>query len=213
MIDIQNLSCSYNSKIVFQNINLKIENGDYIAIVGENGSGKSSLIKMILGITKSKVNTIKINNIEVNNFKKWDKFGYVPQKMNVPHDIPITVKEYLNLYTKNKKKLNDQIQKFKLNSILDQKLNKLSGGEIQRVNIVKALLNEIEYLILDEPNTGLDINKRKELYQELHELSLSGLTIVIISHTIEEIRDKIHKIYNIETQKLIEVNKNDCYYC
>lgn len=213
MIKIENLTCQYNAEPIFSNLDLTIEDGDYLAIIGENGSGKSSLIKMILGINQTKNNNIFIDKIPIEKYKDWNNFGYVSQKSNIPHDIPITVNEYLKLYSSDKKAIENTILNFNLEPLLKQAVNKLSGGQIQRVNIAKSLLNQIKYLILDEPNTGLDPKRREELYLKLHELSKNGLTIIIISHSVEEFKDKIHKVYNIEKQELIEVSPNDCRFC
>lgn len=213
MIKIENVNCEYNKEYIFKNINLEIQNGDYVVIIGENGSGKTTLIKMLLGIQKCYEGNIEYDNINIKNFHNWTEIGYVPQSFTISHDIPITVEEYLNMYSNDKKKIEKNIQNFKLTKIKKKLINKLSGGQLQRVNIVKSLLSNIKYLIMDEPTTGLDIESREELYSTLHKLNQKGLTIIVISHNVLEFKDKIHKIFNIETRQLMEVNKNDCKYC
>lgn len=213
MIKISNLGCQYNRAYIFKGVDLEVDDGDYIAIIGENGSGKTSLIEMLLGVNKAYSGTIQIDGRDVSTYKDWEQFGYVPQNQLIKDDIPINVDEYLSLYTRDNTKKMENIKKFKLEKMIAQPLAELSGGERQKVNIAKALSKNIKYLILDEPNIGLDVGSREELYEILHQLNKEGLTIIIISHTIEEFQDKIHKIFNMETNKVEEVSKNDCQYC
>lgn len=212
MIKIDNLFQKYNNEIVYKNLNIEIEDGDYFAIIGENGSGKSTLLKSILGISKSMSGNIYIDNILVDKKKDWSDIGYVPQRTELMYDIPITVIEYLCLYAK-KSKVIDIINKYNLNDLKNNVLSKLSGGQLQKVNIVKALLKDINYIFLDEPNNGLDFKNRQMLYNLLHDLNKEGITIVIVSHHVEDIKGNVHKIYDMEKNELSEVMADDCKYC
>lgn len=212
MIKIDNLFQKYNNEIVYANLNIEIEDGDYFAIIGENGSGKSTLLKSILGISKSMSGNIYIDNILVDKKKDWSDIGYVPQRTELMYDIPITVIEYLCLYAKKSKVINI-INKYNLNDLKNNVLSKLSGGQLQKVNIVKALLKDINYIFLDEPNNGLDFKNRQMLYNLLHDLNKEGITIVIVSHHVEDIKGNVHKIYDMEKNELSEVMADDCKYC
>lgn len=212
MIKINNLTIKYHNQILFEKLNLNIVKGDYFAIVGENGIGKSSLIKTIINENKSFTGEILIDNIPNTAIKKWNKIGYVPQINQIKHDIPITVQEYLNLYVTDQKLFDRLKDEFEINDFLEKPLNKLSGGQFQRTNLVKSLSQKIDFLILDEPTTGLDTTSREFLYNHLHELNKKGITILIISHNIEELKG-IHKIYNLSSKKLERIADNDCRYC
>ncbi len=213
MINIDNISIKIAGEYIFKNIKLKINDGDYIALIGENGSGKTTLIKSILGLNDLSEGELYIDNVNIKDFSQWDEIGYVPQQSNINHDIPITVGEYLNLYTKNKEKINLLMNEFDIKKFSKTQYRNLSGGQKQRVDIVKSLLNDIKYLILDEPNTGLDKEKRNDLYKTLHNINDKGITIIIITHNLEEIKDKIHKIYDLKNKTLTEMRENDCSHC
>ncbi|MFV0288014.1 MAG: metal ABC transporter ATP-binding protein [Mycoplasmatales bacterium] len=213
MIKIKDFNYQINGEQILSNINLTINDGDYIAIVGDNGSGKTTLFHFILGLKKITTGEIFIDNTKVEDYKAWEKIGYIAQKNIIKHDIPITVQEYLNLYAKDTKQKDQLIIKFQIQELLKKQYLKLSGGQAQRVNIVKALLKNPKYLILDEPNTGLDKEQRNKLYQMLHDLNKEGITIIIVTHNIEEIYDKLHKIYDIQKSELKEVDRDDCSYC
>ncbi len=212
MIEIRDLTISFGKEIICENINLDINDGDYIGIIGENGTGKTSLLNSIFNINPVKSNKIFIDGIDVNEYKDWDNFGYVLQKFNLNHDIPITIKEYLSLYYKDKKKLNKLAKEFEVDKLFNKKFNDLSGGQAQRVNIVKALAMDIKYLVLDEPNAGLDEIKRDNLYKKLHDLNKGGLTIIVVTHELSQMKDKLHNIYDMK-KGLLKGEKNDCKYC
>ncbi len=212
MIEIKDFTISFGKEIICKDINLKVDDGDYIGIIGENGSGKTSLLNSIFNINKVDNLKIFIDGVDVNEYKNWDNFGYVLQKYNLNHDIPITIKEYLSLYYKDKNKLNKLAKEFEIEELFNKKFNDLSGGQAQRVNIVKALAMDIKYLVLDEPNAGLDKNKKDSLYKKLHDLNKKGLTIIVVTHELNEIKDKLHKIYNMKNG-LLKGEKNDCKYC
>ncbi len=212
MIEIRDLTISFEKEVICKDINFKIDDGDYIGIIGENGTGKTSLLNAIFNINNVDNNHIFIDGIDVNDYKDWDKFGYVLQKYNLNHDIPITIKEYLSLYYKDKKKLEKIAFEFEVDILFDKKFNDLSGGQAQRVNIVKALAMDIKYLVLDEPNAGLDQTKKDDLYKKLHDLNKKGLTIIVVTHELNEIKDKLHKVYSMNFG-LLEGEINDCKYC
>ncbi len=212
MIEIRDLTISFGKEIICENINLDINDGDYIGIIGENGTGKTSLLNSIFNINPVKSNKIFIDGIDVNEYKDWDNFGYVLQKFSLNHDIPITIKEYLSLYYKDKKKLNKLAKEFEVDKLFNKKFNDLSGGQAQRVNIVKALAMDIKYLVLDEPNAGLDEIKRDNLYKKLHDLNKGGLTIIVVTHELSQMKDKLHNIYDMK-KGLLKGEKNDCKYC
>ncbi len=212
MIEIKDLTISFGKEVICEGINFNISDGDYIGIIGENGTGKTSLLNSIFNINPVKSNKIFIDGIDVNDYKDWNNFGYVLQKFNINHDIPITIKEYLSLYYKDKNKLLKLSKEFEVDKLFDKKFNDLSGGQAQRVNIVKALANDIKYLVLDEPNAGLDESKRDKLYKKLHDLNKDGLTIIVVTHELGQIKDKLHNIYDMKTG-LLKGEKNDCKYC
>ncbi|XMB71765.1 ATP-binding cassette domain-containing protein [Mycoplasmatota bacterium WC30] len=186
-IDIRNLSFSYGHKTVINNLSHTINRGDYLVIQGKNGSGKSTLIKCLLGINSVKNGMIFLDEQDINSFKKWTKFGYVSQNYdNFNYEFPLTVQELLRFSTITKKSEHNQLKlldQMGILEIVNQNINSLSGGQLQRVFIVKAMLNDPEVLILDEPTASIDKQNTEFFYKTVDELHALGKTIILITHT------------------------------
>lgn len=208
MIDIKNLCFSYTNKppYLLNNINLNLPNGIYLSIVGENGSCKTTLIKLILGLLKP-----TSGNIEVDS----QSIGYVPQRLDsFNSQFPITVKEVLSCHKKTLKNNNINIDSvLKDVNMLDFKnrlLGMLSGGQQQRVLIARALMGNPEIIILDEPSTGVDESNQKEIYSVLKKLNVKDKkTIISIEHNIDIALNNSTHILKIENAdiKLFTVNE------
>lgn len=186
-IDIRNLSFAYGHKTIINGLSLTISPGDYIVIRGKNGTGKSTLIKCLLGINPVKNGMIFFDEQDITNFNEWTRFGYVSQNFdNFNYNFPITVEELLKISSLNKKtehyylKLLDQMGILEL---LNQNINSLSGGQLQRIFIVRALLNDPEVIFLDEPTASIDAQNTEFFYKTIDELNKLGKTIVLITHT------------------------------
>jgi len=190
LIQVKNLYFSYEGHVVLKDISLEVKQGDFLAIIGPNGGGKSTLIKCVLGILKPLKGEVFLWGEPLDKFKDWYKIGYVPQRAGeiVDYLNPITVKEFLKLpekwYGKKiKKELFEQLlDKFGVRSFLNKRLGELSYGQLQRAYIIRALVLEPELLILDEPSVGLDFFSQDAFYQLLGEFYQRGLTIVLITH-------------------------------
>lgn len=200
MLKIENLGIKYGDTKIVDNMSFEVEVGDFVILSGSNGSGKTSLLKCILYQNKTFDGKISIDGESVATKKKWTDIGYLSQKININHDIPITVLEYLNVYSTDPEKLKSLIADFELEELLKKKINGLSGGQFQRINIAKTLSQDIKYLFLDEPDSSLDVDKREMLYEKLGEINKAGTTILMISHNISEIKNDC-KIYNMKTKE------------
>ncbi len=206
-IEMKNLSFGYEDGLILDDINLKVEKGDYVGIIGSNGTGKSTLIKLMLGLLQTRNGTI---NRTVKNI------GYVPQVgLSVKGDFPATVMEVvmLNLYRSiglfrrpNKKHYgmaDKALAIVGMSEYKDRLISKLSGGQQQRVLIAKSLVNNPEILILDEPIAGIDSENEKNIYQLLYQLNReNGITIIMVTHSIQGVRNAMNKIYEIKDKKL-----------
>lgn len=197
MINIDNLTFSYTGKPPYpiKNLYLNIEDGSYTSILGENGSSKTTLIKLILGLLKPVKGTIKLNT---------DKIGYVPQRLeSFNAQFPITVFEVLNIHRK--------VLKIKDNNIIDEYLESvgmdkfknslignLSGGQMQKVFIARALMGNPELLIFDEPSTGIDVNSQKEIYRLITHLNrCHNITVVAVEHNLNAAINNSTHIYKM----------------
>lgn len=208
MIDIKNLCFSYTNKppYILNDISLNLPKGIYLSIVGENGSCKTTLIKLILGLLKPTSGSIEIDS---------NSIGYVPQRLDsFNSQFPITVKEVLSCHKKTLKNNSIDIDSIlKDVNMLDFKnrlLGMLSGGQQQRVLIARALMGNPDIIILDEPSTGVDENNQKEIYNILKKLNKENKkTIISIEHNLDiAINNSTHilRIENAST-RLFTVNE------
>lgn len=211
MIQISKLKCKYNNAIIFDDLNIEINDGDFFVITGPNGSGKTTLLKAILNQIPY-YGDIKIDGVSAKEAFKNRIVGYVMQRRTDPSPLNISVEEYLHLYL-NKKEFTEVVKMFNISELLNLKMNVLSGGQYQMVNIVKNLSHNLRYIILDEPNTGLDFKTRQEMFAILENLHQQGITIILITHYLDEISCKVNKIFKINEKKLILENRDECQYC
>lgn len=202
------LNIGYEQQIISSNINFSLDKGDYLCILGENGAGKSTLVKTILGLIKPLSGGINFEN----GLSSKD-IAYLPQQSSIQRDFPATVYEIVLsgtlmhnkgfFYIKKSKDL--AIESMKRMNILELKnksFRNLSGGEMQRVLLARALCATNKILLLDEPINGLDPNTSKDLYALIKELNDVGITIVMISHDIISSIKYANKILHLGKRQL-----------
>lgn len=202
IIEIKGLYLSLNGKNILENINLQVQRGDFLALIGPNGGGKSTLIRCLLGFLKPQKGEIFLFGKELTKFRDWYKIGYLPQRAgkDINSLLPLTVKEFVFLPSKwykispNYEYYMYLIDLFGVKDILNKKLFQLSFGQFQRVYLVRALLLKPELIILDEPSVGLDFISQEVFYQILSTLHKEGLTIVLITHETWLISKEVSKI-------------------
>ena len=206
VIEIKDLSFCYHKQKILENINLEVEERDFLAIIGPNGGGKSTLLKLILGINPVKDGSIKTFN-ELPK-KNLSKIGYVPQNTNVNTDFPIKVIEVVLMghigeksplfgYGKEEKMCAlGALARVGMEDFANEKIGSLSGGQRQRVMIARALCAHPQILILDEPTASIDVDGQKQIYSLLQELNYS-ITIIVVSHDISVIMQYANKVVHI----------------
>ncbi len=202
VIKVENLSFYYKNQSILKDINLEVKKGDFLALMGPNGGGKSTLIRCILGFLKPQKGKIWLWQQKNSHFKEWFKIGYVPQRAGnlIDHLTPLSVKEFIclpvNWYKKNinYKNLELLVEKFGMKNLLNKKIGELSYGQLQRAYIIRALILEPELLILDEPSIGLDFFTQEVFYQILGEFHQRGLTIILITHETWLLTKWINKV-------------------
>jgi len=209
IIEIKNVSFSYNGKEnVLENVSLNIHKGDYIGFVGNNGSGKTTLIKLIIGLLKSDKGEIKLFGTDLKDFKDWQKIGYVPQKAaNFEKGFPVNVFEtvLMGRYVKQKifQKTSQEdlaaaetaLQNVGMWDFKNKLIGDLSGGQMQRVFIARALVNNPEVIFLDESTVGIDVASQENFYQLLQKLNKElGITLVMVSHDIKKMVQEVMHI-------------------
>ena len=188
LIKISNLEVKYGSKFVLKNMNLSLNAGEIVTIVGPNGSGKTTLFKAIIGTVPLSKGTIEINpNLRI---------GYVPQQLKIDQTLPITVERFLKLSNINFEKSLDKTELI-LGSkdLLDVQINSLSGGEMQRVLLARALINDPQVLLLDEATRGLDQPGVAAFYRKIENIRKStNCAILMISHDLHVVMSSSDRV-------------------
>ena len=198
IIEISNLSKSYNDLLAVSNISFKVKEGEFFAFLGVNGAGKSTTISIMCGQLSKDSGEVIVNghNLDKDIDKVRKDIGVVFQASAL--DKPLSVKDNLkyraSLYgicgAEFEKKLDELCKLFDLDEILNRPIKKLSGGQKRRVDIARALLHDPKILILDEPTTGLDPQTRKNVWDVIHKLRKErGLTVFLTTHYMEEVID------------------------
>jgi len=209
IFDVSHLEFSVGTQTILKDISFKIFSGEYIAIIGPNGGGKTTLVRMLLGLDKPTSGEIKIFGKNLKNFTQWHKIGYVPQRVSlVDTSFPATVLDVVNMGRIAKKKdreiVEDVMAKMDICNLKDKMIGTLSGGQRQRVMIARALASKPDILILDEPNTGVDAKSQRNFYELLKKLNIKdNITIIFVTHDVGVIADDIGRLFTINQKAVI----------
>jgi zinc transport system ATP-binding protein len=200
VVEIENLFFSYNSKDwALQDINITIKRNEFIGIIGPNGGGKTTFVKLLLGILKPNEGKIKLFGLSNKEGRK--KIGYFPQIKGIDQDFPITVYEVIlgarlkdkliNFYTSEDHEVVEEVMKtLDITELRDRKLDELSGGQRNRVFLARALACEPEMLVLDEPMAGLDTRLQRMFMETLKSLNRTK-TILIVDHNVSLLKEYV----------------------
>lgn len=196
LVELKNINVSFAQKIALHQINLAIYPNQIITIVGPNGGGKSTLLKVLLKLQKPTSGKV-IYHPQV-------KIGYVPQKIYLDPTLPITVERFLKLKQGvTLAHINETLELLSIKHLRQSSMQKLSGGEMQRVLLARAILNKPNLLVLDEPTQGVDINGQAELYQLIHQTQKRlNCAILMVSHDLH--------IVMANTNEVLCVNQHIC---
>ncbi len=221
IIEIKNLSFAYENQQILKDISLIVEKNDFMAILGPNGGGKTTLLKLITGILKPSQGTIKVFGKEPRKSK--NKIGYVPQYLFYDKQFPVSVLEVVlmsklttfSLFPKYKKaqinEAKEVLAKLKIEDLAKKRFGDLSGGQQQRTLIARALMSNPQILILDEPTASVDIKIEEDIFEILKKLS-SKITILIVSHDVSFISSYVNKVTCLNmcscTHNINELDKN-----
>lgn len=204
LISVKNLTVSFDNREVLSQATFDINQGDILAVIGPNGSGKTVLIKSILGLNQNYTGEIIWHH--------RPETSYVPQKMVFEKGFPLTVKEFflfeitrnMSFWSPGKKaeeEIKRQLETVKIGHLINHRLGDLSGGELQRMFIARSLLENPKIIFFDEPAAGIDISTEETVYNLLYDLyQKMGLTIVLVSH-------ELSVVYRFAT-KVVCLNKN-----
>ena len=195
LVELFEVSNSYDHTVALQNVSLKIRSGQFMAIVGPNGGGKTTLLRTILGMVPPSAGKILLRGEPLSRSSR-QRIGYVPQLETIDWNFPITVEEVITMgfFVKNrwfggigaeaKRKLDNIMERLNLTGLGKRHIRELSGGQQQAVFIGRALVGDPELILLDEPASGLDIRSRDDVIHFLHEINHQGVAIVLTAHDL-----------------------------
>lgn len=204
-LELKNVFFDIGKENILEDVNLNIKKNDFVGIIGPNGGGKTTLLKLLLGLIEPTKGTISIFNKKPHDM--LGKIGYVPQKAEIDKDFPINVldlvilgatnKNTIFFSRKTKQKAIYLLKKLDLYHKREQSLGFLSGGEMQKALIARALINNPEILILDEPTSNIDKKSERNIFDFLLQ-DLGEKTILLVSHDLEMIIKKVGKIIFVQ---------------
>ncbi|EIJ66267.1 putative ABC transporter, ATP-binding protein [Candidatus Nitrosopumilus salaria BD31] len=192
IVEIKNLTVQYPDVKALDDVSFGVNQGDFLGIIGPNGAGKSTLFDSMLGLNTKYEGTIKFFGEDIRKSKNYLKeIGYVPQKPIFEKNFPATVSDVVRMGLRNEsdeKKIDEILQQLWIHELRKRRIGELSGGQLQRVFIAKALVNNPKILILDEPVTGIDQQSIELFYSILRELnSKQKITIIWSSHDLDAV--------------------------
>ena len=213
-IEVNNLAKQFKNTLAVNNISFKINKGTIIGLLGPNGCGKSTTIGMMLGLIKPTSGTVVINgqNIENNRTSLLEKMNFISPYIELPKKL--TVEENLKVYgrlygVKNlEDKISEIMEKLNLTEFKKRKTGELSSGQKNRVSLAKALINDPEILLLDEPTASLDPDVGDNIRTFIEDFaSKKGATILLASHNMNEVERLCHEVMMMKDGKIIDVGE------
>ncbi len=221
IIEIKNLSFAYSGEPVLQDISFAVKQGDFLAIIGSNGTGKSTLMRLLLGELIPIQGSIHMLGQPVGQLRDWTSIGYVPQNAGAATAaFPASVREIVcaNLYSrigflrpagKEHRHLAMQaLEQVGMQDKADELVGNLSGGQQQRVMLARVLAGRPTCMLLDEPTTGVDAAASQSLYELLAKLNHdTGLTIIMVTHDIVRAADYVSRTLCLEQGTIVELDR------
>jgi zinc transport system ATP-binding protein len=205
VVALEDVTFGYTATPVVEDISLRIDSGEYAAIVGPNGSGKSTLMKLMLGLLTPDEGTAHLFGEPSHQFDDGSRLGYVAQHASASKEMPITVREVVKmgrfphvgfgrLSTEDKEIVDRALETVGMSGFANRRVTQLSGGQRQRAFIARALAGEADLLVLDEPTVGVDAESVEAFYALLESLNEEGITILLIEHDLSAVTEHADRV-------------------
>ncbi|NHX37673.1 MULTISPECIES: metal ABC transporter ATP-binding protein [Halolamina] len=205
VVDLSGVEFGYTATPVMRDVSLRVEPGEYLAIVGPNGSGKSTLMKLMLGLLQPDSGTANLFGEPAHEFDDGARLGYVAQHASASKEMPITVREVVKmgrfphvgfgrLSKSDWERVDQALDTVGMAAFADRRVTQLSGGQRQRAFIARALASEADLLVLDEPTVGVDAESVEAFYDLLASLNEQGITILLIEHDLSAVTNHAERV-------------------
>ncbi|WP_227132074.1 metal ABC transporter ATP-binding protein [Halorubellus salinus] len=205
VVELTDVDFGYTSTPVVEDISLRIDAGEYVAVVGPNGSGKSTLMKLMLGLLRPDAGSASIFGEPSHRFDDGSRIGYVAQHASASKEMPITVREVVKmgrfphvgfgrLGNEDWAIVHDALETVGMSAFADRRVTQLSGGQRQRAFIARALASEADLLVLDEPTVGVDVESVEAFYDLLDSLNGAGITVLLIEHDLGAVTEHADRV-------------------
>lgn len=212
VLKIKGLKFAYDKDLILDDINFEINEGDLVALVGANGVGKSTLLKLILGDLRHREGQIGIFGDDIRKDKHYRDLAYISQNAVASYrNFPTSVEEAIKIHLAYLKKKTDPKELMDKLGLLDHRkksLSELSGGQIQRFAISLALIKDASLILLDEPTTGIDEDFARDFFENLISLKKEGKTILIITHELDMAGEFVDYALRIKKGKIEKISKD-----
>jgi iron(III) transport system ATP-binding protein len=210
LLNLKEVHFEVNSNLILKDVNLDIDEGNFVSIIGKSGSGKTTLLKIISGLKKQTKGTIILNDKILSNDNIFvepedRKLGLVVQeKVLFPHlNVQANVEFGITSDDKKNEKCIEMLKKFHISNLTDKYPHEISGGEAQRVALARTLVTKPSVLLLDEPFNGLDQGLKNEIYPDIKKiLKENKMTTIMVSHDLSEVKSLSNKIYELNNATL-----------
>jgi len=195
LIEFSQVNLGYGSKTILKDLSFTVARGQYIGLVGANGAGKTTLLKAIIGALTPSKGKISYFDSEGREVKRIAKLGYMPQHQSLDKSFPLSVFDVVLMgrYAlmgrrtgeNDKKAVLEALEQVKMADYAYRHISELSGGQLQRILMARAIVAEPELLLLDEPTNGMDLGASQDTLDIVHELHKKGLTVIIVTHMLD----------------------------
>jgi zinc transport system ATP-binding protein len=205
VIDARNLTVAIGGRPVLRDVDLRVEDGEFVALMGANGSGKSTLVRGLTGLWPITRGTAHLFGTPLNRFHDWHRIGFVPQRSSAASGVPASVWEVVASGRLSRRRLlrpltrtdraaiRDAIEVVGLSDRHTDRVSQLSGGQQQRVLIARALAGEPDLFFLDEPTAGVDLPNQLALAEALAELKRRGATVLLVAHELGPLAELVDR--------------------
>jgi zinc transport system ATP-binding protein len=205
IIELAGVDFGYTATPVVRDITLRVDSGEYVAVVGPNGSGKSTLMKLMLGLLAPDEGVARLFSEPSQEFDNGSRIGYVAQSASASKEMPITVREVVKmgrfphvgfgrLSEADWERVDRALETVGMTAFANRRVTQLSGGQRQRAFIARALASEADLLVLDEPTVGVDAESVEAFYDLLASLNAQGITILLIEHDLSAVTDHAERV-------------------